>query len=116
MGAAKFLNYADHRIKKPLIRKKGEMVEVTMDEAIEKAAQILVDAKYPLLYGWSNTCCEAQRVGVELTEEVGGVMDNTATVCHGPSIMGVQAAGIPSATLGQLRHRADLIIYWASNP
>ena len=116
MGAAKFLNFSDHRIKTPLIRKNGELVEVTMDEAIEKAAQILVDAHYPILYGWSNTCCEAQRVGVELTEEVGGVMDNTATVCHGPSIMGVQAAGIPSATLGQLRHRADLIIYWASNP
>ena len=116
MGAAKFLNYSDHRIKKPLIRKNGELVEVTMDQAIEKAAQILVDAHYPILYGWSNTCCEAQRVGVELVEEVGGVMDNTAVVCHGPSIMGVQAAGIPSSTLGQLRHRADLIIYWASNP
>lgn len=116
MGAAKFLNFADHRIKNPLIRKNGKMVEVSYEEAIEKAAQILVDAHYPILYGWSNTCCEAQRVGVALTEEVGGVMDNTATVCHGPSIMGVQAAGIPSATLGQLRHRADLIIYWASNP
>jgi formylmethanofuran dehydrogenase subunit B len=116
MGAAKFLNYNDHRIKTPLIRKNGELVEVSMDEAIEKAAQILVDAQYPLLYGWSNTCCEAQRVGVALAEEVGGVMDNTATVCHGPSIMGVQDAGIPGATLGQLRHRADLIIYWASNP
>jgi formylmethanofuran dehydrogenase subunit B len=116
MGAAKFLNFSDHRIKTPLIRKNGELVEATMDEAIEKAAQILVDAHYPILYGWSNTSCEAQRVGVELVEEVGGVMDNTATVCHGPSIMGVQAAGIPGATLGQLRHRADLIIYWASNP
>ncbi len=116
MGAAKFLNFSDHRIKTPLIRKNGELVEATMDEAIEKAAQILVDAHFPILYGWSNTCCEAQRVGVALAEEVGGVMDNTATVCHGPSILGVQAAGIPSATLGQLRHRADLIIYWASNP
>jgi formylmethanofuran dehydrogenase subunit B len=116
MGAAKFLNYSDHRTKTPLIRKNGELVEATMDEAIEKAAQILVDAHYPILYGWSNTCCEAQRVGVELVEEVGGVMDNTATVCHGPSIMGVQDAGIPSATLGQMRHRADLIIYWACNP
>lgn len=116
MGAAKFLNFNSHRIRKPQIRKNGEMVEVTLEEAIDKAAQILVDAHYPILYGWSNTCCEAQRVGVALTEEVGGVIDNTATVCHGPSIMGVQDAGIPSATLGQLRHRADLIIYWASNP
>jgi len=116
MGAAKFLNFSGHRIKTPLIRKNGDLVEATMDEAIEKAAQILVDAHYPILYGWSNTCCEAQRVGVELAEEVGGVMDNTATVCHGPSILGVQSAGISSATLGQMRHRADLIIYWASNP
>ncbi len=116
MGAAKFLNYSTHRTKTPLIRKNGELVEATMDEAIEKAAQILVDAHYPILYGWSNTCCEAQRVGVELAEEVGGVLDNTATVCHGPSILGVQSVGIPSATLGQMRHRADLIIYWASNP
>jgi len=116
MGAAKFLNYSEHRIKSPLIRKDGKLVEASMEEAIERAAQILVDAKYPLLYGWSNTCCEAQRVGVELTEEVGGVMDNTATVCHGPSILAVQSVGIPSATLGQMRHRADLIIYWASNP
>ena len=116
MGAAKFLNYSTHRTKTPLIRKNGELIEATIDEAIEKAAKILVDANYPILYGWSNTCCEAQRVGVELAEEVGGVMDNTATVCHGPSILGVQSAGISSATLGQIRHRADLIIYWASNP
>jgi formylmethanofuran dehydrogenase subunit B len=116
MGAAKFLNYSTHRTKTPLIRKNGELVEATIDEAVEEAAQILVDSHYPILYGWSNTCCEAQRVGVELAEEVGGVMDNTASVCHGPSIMGVQSAGIPSATLGQMRHRADLIIYWASNP
>jgi len=116
MGAAKFLNYSTHRTKTPLIRKNGELVEASIDEAIEKAAKILVDANYPLLYGWSNTCCEAQRVGVELAEEVGGVIDNTSTVCHGPSILGVQAAGISSATLGQMRHRADLIIYWASNP
>ena len=116
MGAAKFLNFSTHRTKTPLIRKNGELVEASIDEAIEKAAKILVDANYPLLYGWSNTCCEAHRVGVELTEEVGGVIDNTASVCHGPSILAVQTAGISSATLGQMRHRADLIIYWASNP
>jgi formylmethanofuran dehydrogenase subunit B len=116
MGAAKFLNYSAHRRTKPLIRKNGELVEVSMDEAVEKAAKILVDANYPLMYGWSNTSCEAVRVGLELAEEVGAVIDNTSTVCHGPSILSVQDVGISSATLGQLRHRADLIIYWASNP
>ena len=116
MGAAKFMSYATHRSLKPLIRKNGELVEASMDEAVEKAARILADANYPILYGWSNTSCEAIRVGLELAEEVGGVIDNTSTVCHGPSILSVQDVGIASCTLGQLRHRADLIFYWASNP
>ena len=68
------------------------------------------------MYGWSSTSSEAQRVGVELTEEVGGIIDNTAVVCHGPSILGVQEVGIPTSTLGQIRHRADLIIYWGCDP
>jgi len=83
---------------------------------VGKAAEILADATYPILYGWSNTSCEAIRVGLELAEELGGVIDNTSTVCHGPSILSVQDVGIASCTLGQLRHRADLVFYWASNP
>ncbi|MDH5419017.1 MAG: molybdopterin-dependent oxidoreductase [Candidatus Bathyarchaeota archaeon] len=116
MGAAKFLNYSTHRNLRPLVRKNGELVEASIDEAVKRAAEILVDATYPILYGWSNTSCEAIRVGVELTEEVGGVIDNTSTVCHGPSVLSIQDVGIASCTLGQLRHRADLIFYWASNP
>ena len=116
MGAAKFLNYSTHRNLNPLVRKNGELVEASIDEAVERAANILADAAYPILYGWSNTSCEAIRVGVELTEEVGGVIDNTSTVCHGPSVLSIQDVGIASCTLGQLRHRADLIFYWASNP
>jgi formylmethanofuran dehydrogenase subunit B len=87
-----------------------------LDKAIKKSAEILADAKYPILYGWSSTNCEATRVGLELAEEVGGVMDNTATICHGPSIIGIQDVGIPTCTLGQLRHRADLVFYWGCDP
>src|SRR3990170_5469331 len=116
VGAARFLHYSDHRNMKPLIRKNGELVEVSLDEAIKKSAEILAEAKYPLLYGWSSTNCEATRVGLELAEEVGGVMDNTATICHGPSIISIQDVGIPTCTLGQLRHRADLVFYWGCDP
>ncbi len=114
---SKFIGYrGEHRIKTPMIRKHGKLVPVSMDEAIHKTAEILANANYPILYGWSSTNCEAQRVGVELAEEIGGVNDNTAVVCHGPSILGVQEAGIPTCTLGQIRHRADLIVYWGSDP
>jgi formylmethanofuran dehydrogenase subunit B len=114
---AKYLGYkSEHRIRQPLIRKDDKFVAVPMKEAIHKAAEILANANYPILYGWSSTNCEAQRVGVELAEEVGGVLDNTAVVCHGPSLMGTQEVGIPTSTLGQIRHRADVIIYWGCDP
>ena len=107
---------SEERILKPMIRKNGKLEPVSMDEAVHKAAQILTDAKYPLLFGWSSSTSEAQRVGVELAEELGSALDNCCSVCHGPSVMATQEIGIPAATLGQIRHRADLIVYWACNP
>lgn len=116
MSESKFLSFGKHRVLKPLIRKGPKLVETSFEKAKEKAAKILAEANYPLLYGWSSTSCEAISAGLELAEEVGGVIDNTSTVCHGPSELGVQEVGIPTCTLGQVRHRADLIIYWGSNP
>jgi formylmethanofuran dehydrogenase subunit B len=117
MCEAKFLHYnGEHRVSKPLVRKNGALVKTTLKEAIKLAAEILAEADYPILYGWSSTSCEAIRVGLELAEETGGVIDNTSVICHGPSILSIQEVGIPSCTLGQIRHRADLIIYWGSNP
>jgi formylmethanofuran dehydrogenase subunit B len=114
---AKFLGFnSEHRILKPLIRKNGRLVETSLEEAIGKAAKILAEANYPILYGWSSTSCEATRVGLKLAEEIGGVIDNTAVICHGPSILSIQNIGISSCTLGQIRHRADLVVYWGSNP
>jgi len=116
MCESKFFGYSEHRLLKPLIRRNGELVEVSLGEAIKKAAKILSEANYPILYGWSSTSCEAIRVGVELAEEVNGIIDNTSTICHGPSTLSTQDVGMTSSTLGQIRHRADLIIYWGSNP
>jgi formylmethanofuran dehydrogenase subunit B len=106
----------EERLLTPMIRKDGKLVPVSMDEAVHKAAEILTDAKYPLLFGWSSSTSEAQRVGVELAEELGGALDNTCSICHGPSVMATQEVGIPTCTLGQIRHRADLILYWACDP
>jgi formylmethanofuran dehydrogenase subunit B len=117
LSNAKFLNFNNElRILKPLMRKNGELVQVSFEEALHKSAEILVNANYPVLYGWSSTSCEAQRIGIELAEQLGGVFDNTSSVCHGPSVLGMQEVGIPTTTLGQVRHRADLIIYWGSDP
>jgi len=116
IGSAKFLDHRKERALHPLVRKDGEFVKVSLEEAIEEAAKILANSKYPLLYGWSSTSIEANELGIELAELLGGVIDNTTSVCHGPTVLGVQGVGTVRATLGQIRNRADLIIYWGSNP
>lgn len=115
LGSTKFFNI-DNRFVKPLLRKNGNFVEVGNEEAINEAARILANSKRPLLFGWATTSCEAHRVGIALAEELGAIIDNCSSVCHGPSILAIQDVGCPTATLGEVKNRADLVIYWGSNP
>jgi formylmethanofuran dehydrogenase subunit B len=88
----------------------------SLDKAVDEAAHILVEARYPMIYGLSSTSCEAQRQAIALAEWIGGTIDCCTSVCHGPSGMALQGVGEPSCTLGEVKNRADLIIYWGSNP
>ncbi|WP_456477923.1 formylmethanofuran dehydrogenase subunit B [Geoglobus ahangari] len=110
LGLAKFRE--KERIKSPMVDGK----EVSYEEAIEKAAEILVSAKKPLLYGWASTVNEAIRYGVLLTEKVRGVYDQCASVCHAPGTLAVIEEGIPGGSLGAVKNRADMVIFWGSNP
>ncbi|MFC1786726.1 formylmethanofuran dehydrogenase subunit B [Halobacteriota archaeon] len=112
-GVSKMMGH--ERIAAPMIRENGKLRETTYEEAINKAAKILVNSLRPLMYGWGSTTCEADEKGIELAEELGAIIDNTTSVCHAPSVLALQNVGLPSCTLGQIKNRADLIIYWGSN-
>ncbi|MGD0549308.1 MAG: formylmethanofuran dehydrogenase subunit B, partial [Candidatus Bathyarchaeia archaeon] len=116
ISVSRFTTSDKSRLLKPLVRKAGKLRPTTFARGVDRAARILKNAKYPLLYGWSQTSCEAISKGIELTELVGGLIDNTTTSCHGPTILGVQDAGEATSTLGEVRHSADLVIYWGCNP
>jgi len=118
IGTKKYFssNPSEHRYVKPIIKDNGSHKEVSWDEAIDKAADILLKARRPLLYGFSSTECDAISKGVELAELLGGILDNTSSVCHGPSLLAIQDVGAPTSTLGEYKNRADLVIFWGSNP
>ncbi len=90
--------------------------EATTAEAVEAAAQILANAHYPVVYGLSDTTCEAQRQAVAIADMIGANLDTTTSVCHGPSGIAFQGVGESTATLGEIKNRADLVIYWGGNP
>lgn len=90
--------------------------EASLEEGMDEAARILVDAKFPITYGLSDCPCEAQRVAVDIMDTINGNIDTTTSVCHGPSGMAFQGVGESTATLGEIKNRADLVIYWGGNP
>lgn len=112
LGKAWFLNH--HIDDRPDATIEGR--PVSYEEAIEYAANILLNARNPVTYGLSDTTCEAQRVAVAITDWIGGTVDTTTSVCHGPSGMAFQGVGEVTATLGEIKNRADCVIFWGGNP
>lgn len=88
----------------------------TWDQAVDKAAEILAAARAPLIYGLSRSSTPGQRAACRLADRLGATIDTTASLCHAPSIMALQEVGESTCTLGEIRHRADLVIFWGSNP
>jgi formylmethanofuran dehydrogenase subunit B len=89
---------------------------VSLDAALARGAEILRQAKAPLIYGLSRSSTPGQREAVALADQIGATIDTTASLCHAPSIMALQDVGESTASLGEIRHRADLVIFWGSNP
>ena len=112
ISRSKFMSHGENKIEAPTVDGK----KATTKKAVEAAAKILAEARRPLVYGLSSTECEAIGKSVELAELTGGVIDNTASVCHGPTILALQQVGASKTTLGEVKNRADLIIFWGCNP
>lgn len=87
-----------------------------LNAAIAAAGQVLAQARRPLVYGLVNTTCEAQQQAVALADRLGAVIDIAAPIAQGLSGLAFQELGKSTATLGEVRNRADLIIYWGADP
>lgn len=112
LGKAWFFNH--HIEDRPVATIRGEPVSI--EAAVEHAANILLNATFPITYGLSDTTCEAQRIAVAITDWIGGTIDTTTSVCHGPSGMAFQGVGEVTCSLGEVKNRADFLIFWGGNP
>jgi formylmethanofuran dehydrogenase subunit B len=90
--------------------------EATLDQAIGEAAAILKSSRAPLIYGLSRSSTPGQRAAVGLADQIGAIVDTTASIGHGPSIMAIQEVGESTSTLGEVAQRSDLVIFWGADP
>ena len=86
---------------------------VSLDEAVDAAAAILRRARAPLVYGLSQTSCEAQRRAVAVADAIGAVVDPAGGGATGEAF---QAIGASTATFGEIRDRAELVVVWRADP
>ncbi|MBA2113014.1 hypothetical protein HOV93_01600 [Planctomycetes bacterium FF15] len=88
----------------------------TMPEASLRAAEILRAAKAPLFFGLGETSSEAVRRTLDLADRVGGIVDASHPTFYDPTGRTIQTTGLVTCSLGEIRQRADLVIFWGCDP
>ena len=95
----------------PTIARKPSDIE----SAVRKAAEILGNAKSPMLFGFSNSTCEAQVKGIQLAKKLGAIIDDTSSFCQGLLIERLLQEKFRTCTLEDVRNKADVLVYWGSD-
>lgn len=88
----------------------------TRDAALDAAAALLSTASRPMVFVAPDLSCEAQREAVAIADHLGAALDSVTSSTAMASIVAGQESGRATASLGEIRHRADVIVYWGVDP
>jgi formylmethanofuran dehydrogenase subunit B len=84
--------------------------------AISEAVSILKNAKNPLIFGLGNSSDETQKLAIELAKKTNAILDDTSSFCLGPLVEALIQDKLKTCTLDDVRNKADVIIYWGTDP
>ena len=88
----------------------------TIEAAIASAADVVRAAKRPLVYLAPGITNETAREAVALADAIGAALDSVTSDTIMGAILAAQERGRASATLGEGRHRADVVVWWGVDP
>lgn len=86
------------------------------EEALEVAVRVLAGARSPLVFGLDEASGEAQEWAVAVADTLGGALDVAGSAARAPWTAAFQRRGAVSATLAEVRNRADLFVFWRVDP
>jgi formylmethanofuran dehydrogenase subunit B len=89
---------------------------VALDEALDHAAAILQGARAPIILGLTQTTTEAVAEALAIADRIGAVVDPGSSGAVNARLLAVQRVGRVSATLGEVKNRADVVVFWGVNP
>jgi formylmethanofuran dehydrogenase subunit B len=100
-----------------------ETVEATVDgrpasrsEAVVRATEILLSARSPVILGLSRTATESAAAAVAVADRIGAAIEVGAGPESRRALQALQRVGRVSATLGEVKNRADVVLFWGVDP
>ena len=88
----------------------------TLDQAIDAAASLLAGAARPLVLLAPDLTTRAQRTAIALADALRAEVDGATSDTAAAGILAAQRRGRAGGTLGEIRNRADVILFWAVDP
>jgi len=88
----------------------------TIEQAIDAAAAVLSGAGSPLVLIAPDLSTEAQRAAIALADALRAEVDGATSDSAAAGILVAQRRGRAAATLGEIRNRADVVLFWAVDP
>ena len=90
--------------------------EVTLDEALGRAAAILRRARSPIVLGLATgATVEAQEAAVAVAEAIGAAIDPSHSEIARPRVDAIRRAGAILSGFGEVANRADLVVLWGGD-
>ncbi len=95
------------------IRVRGRTAK--LERAVDEAVEILGGPTRALVYLAGDVSCEVQRETVAIADRLQGSIDSVAATAAA-SVLAAQRRGRAGTTLGEMRERADVIVFWGVDP
>jgi formylmethanofuran dehydrogenase subunit B len=90
--------------------------DASLEAALDEVTELLARAGAPLVYLAPELSCEAQQEGIALADALHAALDSVTSESMLPSLLAAQERGRASATLGEIRNRADVVLFWGVDP
>ena len=90
--------------------------DASVDGAITEAAGLLRGASRSLIFLATDISCDVQRTAIAIADRLRATVDSVTTATARHTVLAAQEAGRASATLGEIRNRADVIVFWGVDP
>ena len=90
--------------------------EATLEAALDRAADLLAASRRPFVHGLAASPVQTARLAARLATRLDAALDVEGAELLEPELAAIAATGQVTATFGEMRATADLVVLWRVDP